>query len=145
MVKDFVRQLDSDAVQIQDSRLPPPVITYLGRGAGWRLEHPYSYQDGDHRLTVPGGFEFDLASIPRWFWWAIAPFELSVAAPLLHDFIYQHGGRLPDGSVQPPRTYTRQEADRVFRDIMVHEGVPGWRRTIAYAAVRAFGWTGWRR
>ena len=65
------------------------------RGGHWVLEAPYRYDDGATRLTVPAGFAFDLASIPRLFWPLAAPFELSIAAPLLHDFLYRYAAPRP--------------------------------------------------
>jgi len=139
------RKYDQASIGIGASALPPPVVTHVGPGNVWRLEHAYSYADGDDVITVPEGFRFDLASIPRAFWWLISPFELSIAAPLLHDFLYKYGGDPPAGSVDPPRTYTRKEADQLFHRVMEEEGVSGWRRTLAYSAVRAFGWLGWNK
>ncbi len=136
-------QLERDRVDVARSRLPAPVLTYLG-GRQWRLEQDYTYRDGATTITVPAGFEFDLSSVPRAFWWLVAPFELSIAAPLLHDFLYRHRGRPPAGSTEPPRTYTRAEADRMFRTIMEQEGVPAWRRLVGQAAVRVFGGPDWR-
>lgn len=143
-MKEFVYRLDHEHVDIPGSRLPPPLLTYVGDGQ-WRLEAAYTYRDGTTAITVPAGFEFDLSSVPRPFWWLIAPFELSIVAPLLHDFLYRHGGKPPAGSVDPPRTYTRVEVDRMARRIMEAEGVAAWRRTLAYLAVRAFGGRAWRR
>ena len=140
-----VRRYEHTEVEIPASALAAPLVTYVGPGNRWRLEEAYSYQDGPTRIIVPAGFLFDLASIPRIFWWLIAPFELSVAAPLLHDFLYHHRGDLPPGTVEPSRPYTRLEADRLFRTVMETEGVPAWRRTLAFLAVRGFGWLGWRR
>ena len=135
--------LDRAPVEIAASTLPPPLMTYVGDGQ-WQLEADYTYRDGDTAITVPKGFRFDLSSVPRAFWSAIAPFELSIVAPLLHDFLYRYGGEPPAGSVVPPRTYTRAETDRLFRAIMEAEGVPAWRRTLAYLAVRTFGRGAWR-
>jgi hypothetical protein len=141
-LRDAAFRLDREAVRVADSRLPPPVLTYLG-GRHWRLEADYAYRDGETTITVPAGFRFDLSSVPRAFWWLVAPFELSVAAPLLHDFLYLHEGDPPPGTVEPPRAYSRAEADRVFLEIMRAEGVARWRRALAYAAVRAFGGRVW--
>ena len=142
-MQEWAYRLDRDPVVIADSRLPAPLVSYLGDGR-WRLERPYEHRDGSTTITVPAGFEFDLSSVPRAFWSFIAPFELSIAAPLLHDFLYRYGGKLPPGSVTPPRSYTRAEADRMFREIMRAEGVSVWRRTLAHAATRVFGGSAWR-
>jgi len=144
-MKAQVREYEQDPIEIAASALSPPVVTYIGPGNAWRLEESYSYQDGANEITVPDGFEFDLASIPRALWWLISPFDLSIAAPLLHDYLYQHEGSPPPGSIDPPRTYSRAETDQLFRHVMEMEGVPGWRRSLAYAGVRTFGWLGWRK
>jgi hypothetical protein len=138
-----VKSLDHERVKIDDSRLPSPVVSYV-TGRVWRLEHAYVYQDGPRRITVPNGFEFDLSSVPRWFWFLIAPFELSLAAPLLHDFLYRYAGSPPEAAVVPPKAYSRLETDQLFRRVMVQEGVPSWRRTLAYWAVRLFGRVAWK-
>jgi hypothetical protein len=141
-VKPQVRTLEREPVDIAGSRLPPPILSYVG-GRHWRLEADYSYRDAETTITVGKGFQFDLSSVPRLLWWLIAPFELSVAAPLLHDFLYFHGGRPPEGSVEPPRIYNRAEVDAMFRGIMRKEGVPRWRQVLGYLAVRAFGRQAW--
>ena len=144
-MKAEVRHYHEEAVAVEKSSLAAPVVTYIGPGNVWRLEEAYEYRDGQYLITVPAGFRFDLASIPRIFWFLISPFELSISAPLLHDFLYAYDGAPPAGSIEPPRTYTRKEADQLFRTIMEIEGVPAWRRTSAYWAVRGFGWIGWRK
>ena len=144
-MKAEVRHYHKEAVQVEASSLAPPVVTYIGPGNVWRLAEAYEFRDGGNLITVPEGFRFDLASIPRVFWWLISPFELSVAAPLVHDFLYAYDGDPPAGSIEPPRVYTRKEADQLFLRIMEIEGVPGWRRIPAYWAVRGFGWIGWRK
>jgi hypothetical protein len=142
-VKAFTRKLSNDQVTIERSSLVAPSITFLAEDNCWRLDESYVYQHGDHTITVRQGFKFDLASVPRVFWWLIAPFELSITAPLLHDFLYQHRGEPPDDAIQPPRTYTRGQADVLFRDIMEQEGVVTWRRVTAYRCVQLFGWIAW--
>jgi hypothetical protein len=143
--------LQDEPVPIEKSSLPSPVLTYLP-GRIWRLEQPYRYEDkGEsgneetHRvITVPAGFEFDLSSVPRVFWSVVAPFDLSIVAPLLHDFLYRYAGAPPDGAVDPPKVYSRLETDQLFRRIMEQEGVPPWRRTLGYWAVRLFGRVAWK-
>lgn len=97
----------------------------------------------DFVLTVPAGTVSDLSSVPRLLWPALAPFELGRTAPWVHDLLYQRGGR-PGAACEPPRTFTRLEADRLFLQLMAVEDVPWWRRTLAYRAVRLAGWGAWR-
>jgi hypothetical protein len=77
-------------------------------------------------LTVPAGFNNDLASVPRLpfaYWLAGGTAE---KAGVVHDYLY---------SVKAPRDL----ADEVFMACMRAEGVPGWRRSLMWGAVRAFG------
>ncbi len=144
-MRQFALELDNKRVEIKDSNLLAPVLTYIVTDKKWRLEQPYTYQDGEYSIKVPVQFMFDLASIPRAFWWLIAPFELSMSAPLIHDFLYRFSGKPPAASIVPQRTYTRLESDLLFGRIMKEEGVWAWRRTAAYHAVRWFGGNAWGR
>jgi hypothetical protein len=136
-------RLERTPVRIARSRLPPPLLSH--RDGLWVLEAPYAYDDHGTRLTVPAGFRFDLASVPRLFWPLVAPFELSIAAPLLHDFLYRCAGELPASAAEPPRRYARRDADRLFREVMEAEGVARWRRDAAWAAARLLGAPSWGR
>jgi hypothetical protein len=98
-----------------------------------------------YALVVPEGFRSDLASIPRYLWPIIAPFELSEQAPLVHDWLYGHRGQIADRSTGIDRivTFTRWQTDGTFRDIMKLEGVADWRRFAGYAGVRVGGHWRW--
>ena len=50
--------LNHAVVEVAESRLPPPLLTYVG-GRHWRLEADYAYRDDETMLTVPAGFRFD--------------------------------------------------------------------------------------
>lgn len=117
---------------------PRPKLTHVG-GDEWRLEEDYTVQDGIVEICVPEGFIFDLASIPRVLWSVLPPWSLSIAAPLVHDYLYWHCGDPPAGSVIPRRRYLKPEADRLFHDLMLEEGVSRSRAFVAWLAVRMFG------
>jgi hypothetical protein len=113
-----------------------PAISYDTKRRKWMLVFDYTFTIENQEYQIPTGFTFDLASIPRLLWAFTAPFELSIAAPLVHDYLYQTGGVY--GRV------TRKQADIKFKDLMKAEGVSLWRREIAYRAVRVFGKKHWR-
>jgi hypothetical protein len=93
-------------------------------------------------FVVPKGFRCDLASVPRWLWPIISLVDLSLIAPVAHDWIYKRGGVVESDG----RTiiYTRFEADNLFLGLMWAAGVPEWRRWLAYLAVRLFGGRSWK-
>ncbi|MBC3539853.1 DUF1353 domain-containing protein [Rufibacter sediminis] len=144
MIAEYAHYLHHEPVIVPDSYLPPPVLTYSQQRRKWILENTYLYQGDGFTLTVPAGYAFDLASVPRAVWWAIAPFELSIVAPLVHDFLYDYGGELPAPAVYPYRVFTRRQADYLFLEIMRREGVAELKARIAFNAVRAAGWIGWK-
>lgn len=134
---------------------PTPIpLIWLGPQADgsplWQVDEDVSYYDATLSCTfsIPKGYTFDLASIPRSLRWLIAPFELSTLAPLLHDFIYGNKGYMREGECSPPKTVfplTEKDADDLFLRVMKVEGVSRWRRNAAWLAVRAFGFTFWNR
>lgn len=138
----FLRGVAPDAVRPvvleRENQIVPPTIDYFVATDEWVLREDYVYRGGGLEITVPAGFTLDLASIPRPLRGLINSFELGIASPLLHDYLYSRGGRVPG------RALTRAEVDRLFLAMMEEEGVPRWRRLVAYAAVRALGWAYWR-
>jgi len=125
----------------------PPAETHLDWLYGkWVLRDDWSLavDDGNTFINIPAGFTFDLSSVPRPVWGILSNSDLGIDAPLTHDWLYQHGGR-PPGTVPPTRTFTRAEADYLFYALATIDGVPRWRRVIAYLAVRLFGFWAWQR
>jgi hypothetical protein len=111
----------------------------LGDGV-WRLEHEYQYPVMGLWATVPAGFEYDLASVPRALTPFIQPDELGRSAPLVHDWLYQNHGLF--AALEAP--LKRRQVDALFRLLMLLEQVPAWRRYWAWLAVRLGGWLAWR-
>ena len=91
------------------------------------------------RVTVPDGYTFDGASIPRFAWSLVGtPFapELIMAA-CAHDWLCEH-----------VTTYEQRViADACFMARLAMDGVPYWRRAAMYLAVRFYArviWS-WRK
>jgi len=109
----------------------------------------------NRKIIVPKGFVFDLASVPRIFWTptGISPDRLRWTSPLIHDFLYEHKGKLPAGSYfwQPnagwkedTTVWTRKNADRIFCRLMREDGISRFKRRMAYRAVRLGGYIAWK-
>lgn len=127
--------------------LPPVYVTYDTRRKVWVLMFEYVItldlqDDMPIEFKIPQNFEFDLASIPRIIWPLIGSFELSLVAPLIHDYLYQFHGE-PKHHRHASHTWfkpvlTRAEADSIFLDLMLAEKVTSWKAKAAYRAVRLF-------
>lgn len=137
-------------------------INYPVSERGYKLYEPYTYiwaHNGiRYKITVPKGFEYDGASVPRicWSLTGIRPDGLIRAAATIHDFLYEHQGQLPAesflsttkfmGSEMKPvnKTWSRKQSDQLFARLLREKGVSKIRRRLAYIAVRVFGGFAWR-
>ena len=113
--------------------LAPPRVEFLDDEHA-RLLAPLVYDSPTAgRITVPAGFETDFASVPR------IPFAYWLAGntahgpAIVHDWLYR------------THQVSRRQADAVFYEAMGAWGMMGWRRGLMWGAVRAFGWSPWRR
>ena len=86
-------------------------------------------------FTVPAGFTFDGASIPRFLWRLCgSPYDAPrVIAALAHDFLYS------------VHVCDRKTADAIYRDMQITLGIAGWKARVEYAALRIFGSAAWRK
>ena len=125
------------------SRITQPDLRPYKKGI-YRLHEEYSYTTrfrGNLTLTiiVNKGFQCDGVSVPRWLWSlsGIRPDGLMRAAALIHDALYSVEGKLnkfnrwvehvivnsheifSDARLQ----VTREEADKIFLEIMKETGV----------------------
>lgn len=103
----------------------------------WRVERGFTFfPEKFAPVFVPGGFETDLASVPRFLWTLIPPFGKHSQAAVIHDFLYK---MRKDITFTGPKR-SRKECDQIFLDAMKALDVPMWKRQTMYRAVRAFGW-----
>ena len=127
----------------QNGTCPGVKLMQVGATQDYDVVEDYTYDDGPFKITAWKGFRFDRASIPRIFWVIIDKDSLSNVAPLFHDLLYRHGGKLPPERVVPFRTFTRDQTDDLFRTLMTKCGVNPIRRELAYQAVRKFAVGSW--
>ena len=102
----------------------------------WELAIPLSYQslDGRH-VTVPALYRTDLASVPRVVWRLVPRDYVSARRPaVIHDYIYSH----------LTHRFTRREADQIFRDSLLEEGMGKVLAGLMWGAVRIGGRGNWR-
>lgn len=106
-------------------------------------------------VTVEEGFITNFASIPaacRGFFPVNGLHRLPAVA---HDYLYSNGGKIKVFStiatknvvvkLKEPATiyYTREDADRLFYDFMIEEGVNKTKAQLMHTAVRWFGQSNW--
>jgi hypothetical protein len=99
----------------------------------WVLTADLLYQSNvaNRVITVPKGFETDLASVPRMPVVFLLTGDTSDEAAVVHDFLYS------------THMVDRATADAVLREASAVTGVPVWRRWLMWAGVRCFGGSHW--
>lgn len=105
-----------------------PVVEFNGE-CDWSLAKTYRLNG----YTVPKGFRFDGASIPRPLWWWNDPAGVSFPAAIVHDYHYTH------------QTVSRKQADDAFFRNLVSIGVRPTAAWLMWVAVRVCGGRAWRK
>ena len=110
--------------------LPPIRIEHVAGAAQFavRVAEPYHFQTPEGVwVTIPRGFISDLTSSPWALWSFVAPHELGVEAPVIHDFLIDHGR---------PLGFTREDADDVFEAVLERQRINPRKAAAAVIAVR---------
>jgi len=124
----------------KSSFVTPLIVEECG-GKNWKLHFQFTYErwckGSRDKITVPAGFIFDFASIPK-FLLPLLPFWAKYnKASVLHDYLYQYG------------KLSRKMADYVFHEAMLvafrHHRSGRMVAYLEWLAVRIFGWLAWGR
>ena len=107
-------------------------ITQTTQGDVFRLQKKMVYYWGGKKIIVPQNFVCDGMSVPRILWSLISPaiHPNTIAASIVHDYLYQHGSS---------KGWSRWQADLFFYCVLRCDGVSAWRAAAAFAGVRLFG------
>jgi hypothetical protein len=110
-------------------------------GTAWVLTRAMIYHSPllNCTISVPVGFETDLASIPRFFQRILPVNDSHRLAAVLHDYLYSKKG------VLSKNTLTREQCDSAFLEAMQVCGVPFVKRHTMHRAVRLGGWMYWNK
>lgn len=106
----------------------------------WRLARELVFRSsfcGD--IVVPRGFVTDFASVPRMPLLFALFGNRGHAAAVVHDWLYQ----THETAAPKTRFVTKEDADYVFREALVEEGVKPWRAEAMYLAVKFCGKAHW--
>ena len=106
------------------------------KGFNFYLEREYwvNYEkDGEEvEYSVPRGFGTDLASVPALLRWLASKVD-AIEASIIHDHAYEF------------KTVPREEADDLFRAIMIASKKSWFKRNLMWLGVRVGGWVVYRR
>lgn len=108
------------------------VVTHLVRTNSLRVKEPLIYSSKEIMVTVPVGFIYDGASIPKIFNNLLPKMGARYdRAACLHDWLYS------------THMLSRLETDKLFYKTMVEEGVNRYVAKLMYGCVRLFAHSSW--
>ena len=102
----------------------------------WEVMEDYYYKTSRGVIRVPKGFRKDYASVPIIFMNIINSYCKHGRAAFVHDWLYSNQCKID---------ITREEADKIFLEIMKECGVGSIKRNLMYRMVRIFGASHFRK
>lgn len=118
------------------SRLDSPIVSLVNGGKFLLLIDEYTFTAYDKTITIPANFESDGSSV-HWAFSRIVPRLYGTAtAAIIHDAIYRHMHHYG---------FTREQADDIYRIILIRHGFSLGRAKIAWSALRVGGDPAWRK
>ena len=103
----------------------------------------------NNKITVPKGFKTDLASVPRFGWIFVAPFDIARAG-VVHDYLYycirQYRAAMKNAGTPEDALLianAKTAADKVFKEAMdvSADHVSDWKKWVAWKCVALFGYS----
>lgn len=110
------------------------------------LEQSYSftfmYKNVSYELTIPAGYIWDGATIPRIGWTIVGltPFGIHDEATLIHDYLYEFEGEFDE--IKPH--ISRKFVDDMFLTKLAALGYKRWQLVVINFFVRVGGFLYWR-
>lgn len=102
----------------------------------WKLTQPITVELSNGKIiSIPIGFEYDMASVPKFLWSFIRPFNDGLLGYLIHDYLYINKDK---------HNLTRKECDEemlIWCNVVNHTGK--FDNKLRYVFVRALGWLYW--
>lgn len=101
----------------------------------WKLDRSISVELKDKSIIcIPRGFVYDMATVPKWLWSVVRPFNDGLFATLIHDYLYVNNHE---------HSLTRKQSDEEYLfwlKIINDNSIDNY---IRFIFVRAFGWMWW--
>jgi hypothetical protein len=98
----------------------------------WRIKKDIVVELSDGKIIkIPAGYEYDMASVPRFLWSFISPFNDGLFGTLIHDYLY----------VNKIGTVKQADKEYLFWNNITNKNK--FDNYLRYYVVRATGWLIW--
>jgi hypothetical protein len=86
-------------------------------------------------ISIPRGFVYDMATVPKWLWSIVRPFNDGLIGFLIHDYLYVH---------QEKHHLTRKQVDAEMLYWLNITNKNKFDNYLRYCIVRLLGWMWWK-
>ena len=121
------------------------ILLWILTTRNWEIAEDFEYELNDIKYTIPAGFKFDGASIPKFLHTFLSPVGVLLMGGLVHDYAYKYQTLLEINKAVTLGVISQKRADEIFRDINI--GVNGFylMNYLAYYSLRLGGFLAWRK
>ena len=121
------------------------ILLWILTTRNWEIAEDFEYELNDIKYTIPAGFKFDGASIPKFLHTFLSPVGVLLMGGLVHDYAYKYQTLLKINKVDTLGVISQKRADEIFRDINI--GVNGFylMNYLAYYSLRLGGFLAWNK
>lgn len=121
------------------------ILMWLLGTRKWRITQNFHYKLRGVWYTVPKGFEFDGASVPKFLATFLSPVGVLLIGGLIHDYAYKYACLKPKNNNDPLLLLDQKGADKIFRDINIEINGFHFLNYLAYWALRIGGFVAWNK
>ena len=121
------------------------ILLWILTTRNWEIAEDFEYELNDIKYTIPAGFKFDGASIPKFLHTFLSPVGVLLMGGLVHDYAYKYQTLLEINKADTLGVISQKRADEIFRDINI--GVNGFylMNYLVYYSLRLGGFLAWRK
>jgi len=121
------------------------ILLWILTTRNWEIAEDFEYELNDIKYTIPAGFKFDGASIPKFLHTFLSPVGVLLMGGLVHDYAYKYQTLLKINKTDTLGVISQKRADEIFRDINI--GVNGFylMNYLAYYSLRLGGFLAWNK
>jgi|TARA_R110000824_G_scaffold14114_3_gene60500 hypothetical protein len=132
-------------IRTKDKGFFKGILLWLLGTRDWEIAEDFEYELNDIKYTIPAGFKFDGASIPKFLHPFLSPVGVLLMGGLVHDYAYKYATLLEINKSDTLGTISQKRADEIFRDINI--GVNGFylMNYLAYWSLRLGGFMAWNK
>ena len=111
----------------------------------WEIVEDFNYELNDIKYTIPAGFKFDGASIPKFLHTFLSPVGVLLMGGLVHDYAYKYQTLLKINKKDTLGVISQKRADEMFRDINIEVNGFYLMNYLAYYSLRLGGFMAWNK